>query len=184
MEYFNFIERGSKQMSHLINDLLTFSKANYLKITVEAFDPRELIQEVQSNLQFSIDDKKVRFELIDIPTSITADRNKLKQLLQNVVSNAIKFVPNDKHPEIKISCKEDSYYWTFSITDIGIGIKEEFIDKIFLPYERHNRSDEFEGTGLGLGIRKKLKEQHQGEVRAQSKLGDGTTIIFSIAKSL
>ena len=97
--------------------------------------------------------------------------------------NAIKF-KGKKSPEISISVVDKDPFWEFAIEDNGIGIKSEYFDKIFGIFERLHSREEYEGTGIGLAVCKKIVERHNGTIHVESKFGHGTTFYFTIPKKL
>ena len=109
---------------------------------------------------------------------------RMKQLFQNLLANAIKFSKLDQAPVVEVSAKDGGDHWQFSIADNGIGIEEEFFEKIFLLFKKlHSRKD-FHGTGIGLALCKKIVLQHSGEIWVESKPGEGTTFHFTVKKKL
>ena len=182
--YLNFVVDGAKNMNNLIEDLLTYSRIE----TQE--DPREkimlpaLLQEIKSGLKKTIEENRAEIEFIDIPPVIEANPTRLKQLIQNLLANAIKFRKQDVPPKICFNCTDLGSYWQFSVEDNGIGIDPEFHDKIFLLFKKLHSRKEFKGTGLGLAICRKVVEQLGGEIWLESEVGKGATFIFTIKKVL
>ncbi|MEL6850940.1 MAG: PAS domain-containing protein, partial [Bacteroidota bacterium] len=148
--YLRFIISGSKNMERLVNDLLTYSRVNTAKVNLEPISLAEILQSIHQNLQSAIVEKDAHIEWHDLPPKIVADEVKMRQLLQNLVSNALKFVSADTQPHIVISAKEQKDSWLFSVKDNGIGIKEKDQEKIFYLFRRLHRQEEYEGTGIGL----------------------------------
>ncbi len=183
-DYVEFIISATKNMQHLIQDLLLFSRANTSDLKVATFDPRLLIEEVKGELRSNIDEKQAVIKVDDIPSLVHADRQKIKQVFQNLIANALKFTPTDRMPSIHISCKEDQAQWQFSVKDNGIGIEEAYKEKIFMLFKRLHTPKEYEGTGIGLALCKKIVERHGGTIHVASKLGEGSTFTFSISKTL
>ena len=103
------------------------------------------------------------------------------QLLQNLIINAVKF--SSLQPEIYISFKDDSEKYIFSVKDNGIGIDPEYFEKIFKMFQRLSVHEEYEGTGIGLAICKRIVERHGGEIWVESEQGKGATFYFSISKN-
>ena len=96
-----------------------------------------------------------------------------------MIANAIKF-RGDKTPKVAVTAKRDGEMWNFEVRDNGIGIGKDYLDQIFLIFQRlHNRS-EYEGTGIGLAVCKKIVERHGGKIRVESEVGEGSTFIFGI----
>jgi light-regulated signal transduction histidine kinase (bacteriophytochrome) len=108
-----------------------------------------------------------------------ADATQLTQLFQNLISNAIKFC-SDQPPQIHISSQRRADTWLFSVQDNGIGIDSEYIDRIFLIFQRLHSRGEYPGTGIGLAICKKIIERHGGSIWVESQPGQGSTFYFTI----
>lgn len=183
-EYMEYIENAGKSMQKLIDDLLSFSRINTKEALYEKINLNDLFNDVNKKLISVIQEKEVQIKIQPIPETIFADSTKLKQLFQNLISNAIKFVPKDTQPIINISGKEQKEEWAFSVSDNGIGIDEAYKEKIFLMFKRLHNSTEYEGTGIGLALCKKVIEQHDGKIWFDSKIGEGTTFHFTIKKGL
>ena len=108
----------------------------------------------------------------------------MRQVFQNLIANSLKFMPNGKTPEININCVPENGFWKFSIQDNGIGIPDEYREKIFKPYKQLHTKDKYEGTGMGLAICKKIIEKHGGNISFDSEEGKGTTFYFTILSTL
>ena len=134
-------------------------------------------------LNFSLNSSKL-FKLNNIPEAIAADYTKLKQVFQNLITNAIKFHKKDEFPKIEISCKDENEFWKFTVKDSGIGIKPAYFERIFVLFQKLHTNKEYEGTGLGLAICKKIIEQHQGQIWIESEVNVGTTFHFTISKNI
>lgn len=154
----------------------------------------ESIEEALSNLQASIEQTNAKIESSDLP-SIEGDPDQMIQLFQNLVGNAIKFHQKDKPPKVKISgqivsidpektMKSDRMsnrdYCRILVEDNGIGFDEKFVERIFLPFQRLHGRFEYEGSGMGLAICRKIITRHGGAITAQSRPGSGTAFIFTL----
>ena len=113
---------------------------------------------------------------------VMGDTFQLIRLFQNLIDNAIKFKAQDRQPEIKISVEEQSDSYVFAISDNGIGIEDKFYNRIFVIFQRLHTRNEYEGTGIGLSVCKKIVERHGGEIWLESKQNIGTTFFFSVKK--
>lgn len=183
-EYMDFILKASKNMQQLIDALLTYSKINTSELEITDIDPEMIIERTLFDLTVSIQEKSAAIELKNLPKNIRADKIKIQQLLQNLISNSLKFTKTNQKASITINCEDQKDHWCFSIQDNGIGIAEEYQEKIFLIFRRLHGDSEYEGTGIGLAICKKIVEQHQGDIWLESKEGEGTTFYFTIQKVL
>ena len=182
-EYLGYILTSAQNMDALIQDLLLFSRVhNSSEHRVEEIDTEKLLQKIIESIQDTIKETGAIVVYENIPDTIIANESKIQQLFQNLIANAIKFRKKDTIPKVKIAAKSKQKYWEFTIQDNGIGIKDEYFDKIFMIFKRLHTKDEYEGTGIGLSLCKKIIEQHGGEIRLESKIGDGTTFYFTIEK--
>jgi len=181
-EYLGYILTSTKNMNALIEDLLIFSRVHTGEHTIEKIDLDDLLFQVVRSLDGSIKDTGAIVTYENIPETIKANRTKIKQLFQNLISNAIKFRKPDIAPQVIISAKSKGKFWEFIVQDNGIGINEEYFDKIFMIFKRLHTKDQYEGTGIGLSLCKKIVEQHGGEIHPESTVGEGTTFYFTIEK--
>ncbi|MEM7102451.1 MAG: PAS domain S-box protein [Bacteroidota bacterium] len=181
-EYIDFIVGGAKDMNQLIGDLLMYSRVKSQKKKTTDVDLTKLMFLMQRNLANSIREYRVTIDIGQLPGFIRGNKTKLSQVFQNLVSNAIKFRKPEVDPVIRISARDAGPKWEFSVADNGIGIESQFFERIFLLFKRLHTKSEFEGTGIGLALCKKIVEQHGGEIWVNSTLGQGTTILFTIPK--
>lgn len=183
-EFLQFIISSAVNMQALIEDLLTFSRANTNKRKLTKFPFPLLVDELEKELQPILDSKNAIIEWPEASFDIYADRIKLKHLFQNLIENGLKFSLPEQQSKISITVADQSKEWLFSVKDNGIGIEEEYLNNIFLIFKRLHTQDEYEGTGIGLALCKKLVEQHEGKIWVDSTLGKGSTFYFTIAKGL
>ncbi len=181
-EYFQFIKDGVNNMDLLINDLLTYSRVNTGEHIPENVNLNNLMLIILNGLNQSIKEQEAEIIQENLPEIVLGSKTKIKQLFQNLIANAIKFRKPDKPPKVIISGAEDQTHWKFSIADNGIGIKPEYFEKIFMIFKKLHSKHEFQGSGIGLAICKKIVEQHDGEIWVESTLDSGTTFFFTIAK--
>jgi light-regulated signal transduction histidine kinase (bacteriophytochrome) len=119
----------------------------------------------------------IHFE--DMPV-LDADPAQMLQLFQNLISNAIKFRKEEEPPVIKIYASNNNAHWQFSVEDNGIGIDQQYSEKIFVIFKKLHSKARFEGTGIGLSIAKKIVERHGGNIWFESAPGKGTTFYFTL----
>ena len=181
---FEFIENGAKSLNHLVDDLLEFSRANNHSLKLEPLNFKKTLQEVIQNLDFSITQSNAEIILENCDFSIDADQIKIKQILQNLISNALKFKDAQRHPIITIAAKETTDFYSIAVKDNGIGIAEEHFQEVFEKFARLNSQSKFEGSGLGLSICAKYIKKHQGEIWIERNEDFGVTFIFTIRKNL
>lgn len=180
-EFLTFIIDAAARMRRLINDLLSYSRLNTRATPFAKADAAEIIETAMLNLTALIDEHDARIEVGPMP-EITCDRQQLTQLFQNLIGNAVKYRKQEEQPVISIACEDIPGYWLFRVEDNGIGIKEEFLDVIFQMFERLHSKDEYEGTGIGLAVCRKIVERHGGEIWVESEYGKGARFSFTIAK--
>ncbi len=179
-ELMKFVTTGAKKMKFLINDLLAYSRVGSKPISFELIDLNEILNLVFGNLQAAIFEKKAKLNIGHLP-HIMGDKLLLTQLFQNLIDNAMKF--NENVPEIHVLALEKEKNHEIHISDNGIGIAKEFIEKIFTIFQRLHNDNDYQGTGIGLSICKKIVEKHQGTIQVKSRKGKGTTFILSFPKS-
>lgn len=178
-EYIGFMIEGAKRMSELINDLLDYSRVTSRKKPFAPVDMQEVVATVSANLAVRIKERKAGVIAGPLPT-VRADRTQAVQLVQNLVSNAIKFCPPDRTPDIRISSDLAGDEWRFLVTDNGIGIEPRYKDKIFEIFQRLHTREQYPGTGIGLAICRRIVERHGGRIWVDSKEGEGSTFHFTI----
>lgn len=183
-EYIQYISTGANSMKNLIEDLLTYSRVNTNNHQLEEVALPAMLKRIQADLQTALEDSQAQIQLKNIPDCIQADSTMMRQLFQNLLENAIKFRRADVPPKIEIVCKSSEEYWTFSIKDNGIGISPEFQEKIFLLFRKLHSSSQYEGTGIGLALCKKIVEQHGGKIWVDAKYQGGTCFQFTLRKQL
>jgi PAS domain S-box-containing protein len=182
-KYVSVLRDSARRMSALIEDLLMLSRIGRTRPEYVTVSVEPLLEDIRQDLSFTLEQKKVDLRIqSDLPT-ITYQPTHLKQVFQNLISNAVKF--NDKpHRVVEIACREDDGVYTFSVRDNGIGIDERYHEKIFQIFQRLGRREDYEGTGAGLTICKKIVEAHGGKIWLESKVGEGSIFSFTIPKSI
>ncbi|MBS1686603.1 MAG: PAS domain S-box protein [Bacteroidetes bacterium] len=182
-DFISFSVSGAKRMQQLITDLLNYSRLNSVPRPYQNVNLNELMFVVNKNLESTIEAKGATIECSNLPT-IFAEQYQLTQMMQNLIDNAMKFIPADRKPLIRVTCDEDIDYWKISVSDNGIGIKDEFKDKVFQIFQRLHTDNEYPGTGIGLAICKKVADLHDGRIWFDSEYGQGTTFHVTISKFL
>jgi light-regulated signal transduction histidine kinase (bacteriophytochrome) len=177
-KYLYFILESTERMRNLISGLLEYSRIGREKI-VEQVDCNEILTLVLDDLQTIIIEKKAIIESEKLPV-LNAHPSELKQLFQNLISNALKFSREDTPPVINISALKQENGWEFKIKDNGIGIEEKFFEKIFIIFQRLHNVHEYEGTGIGLAHCRKIVEMHDGKIWVESESNEGSTFYFTI----
>src|SRR5262249_20631606 len=113
---------------------------------------------------------------------VSADDTQLAQLFQNLIGNAIKFRKKDEPMRIHVGLQDLEGEWRFSVADNGIGIEQQYFERIFMVFQRLHTRDEYPGTGIGLAICKKVVDRHRGRIWVESAYGAGSTFIFTLPK--
>lgn len=176
--YIRFISSATQRMGQLISGLLDYSRLGKDPLRSEV-DCHQLVHQVQEDLAARLKQTGARLQVEPLPT-LEAYAVELRQLFQNLITNALKFQAPDNTPEIRIGAQRSSGGWVFFVSDNGIGIAPRYQKKIFQLFQRlHNRS-EYEGTGIGLANCKKIVELHHGKIWVESQPGQGSTFFFSI----
>ena len=177
-KWIDFAVDGANRMQKLIQDLLEFSRVTTHGKRFTEMDMNQAVRSAMDNLNLLIKESGASIECRDLPR-INADESQMAMLFQNLINNAIKFCKN-RPPEIDISAKKRDDQWVFCVQDNGIGIESEFIDKIFIIFQRLHNREEFPGTGLGLAVCKRIVQRHQGNIWVESEYGKGSVFYFSL----
>jgi PAS domain S-box-containing protein len=178
--FIRFAVDGTKRMQKLITDLLNYSRVGARSKKFSPVDLNPVLQKAVSNLAVTIQEKKALITNERLP-ALEGDKWQLIQLFQNLIENSLKFCKRE--PRIHISVNEESDHYLISVKDNGIGIDQDFYDRVFLIFQRIDTSEENTGTGIGLAICKRIIERHGGRIYFESQLGKGTTFYFTLLKS-
>jgi PAS domain S-box-containing protein len=182
LEFISFVVDGAKRMDQLIQDLLAFSRVGNAKLDFERVSVQDTLDIVLVHLQDTIEREHAEITWDALP-EVKANQTQLVQLFQNLLGNAIKF-RGAENPRIHISVKKHKQGWLFSVKDNGIGIDLKYAEKIFVIFQRLHARGQYEGTGIGLAICKKIIERHGGEIWFESEPGSGSVFYFTIGKAL
>jgi PAS domain S-box-containing protein len=177
-EYINFAVDGAKRMQVLINDLLAFSRVTSKTVDFTEIDLKELLGEVMFNLELDIEETNAQITCDTLP-EIVGDYSQILRIFQNIIANSLKY-RSEETPKVNISAHKEQGYWLFSIEDNGIGIEPQYFGQVFQIFRRLHTQDEYEGTGIGLAITKRIVERHRGNIWVESELGKGSTFYFTI----
>lgn len=178
-DYLRRMQNAAERMQNLINDLLTYSRVTTRARPFVEVDLHQITREVLSDLETRIERTGVTVEVEDLPT-IEGDPTQMRQVMQNLISNALKFHRDGEPPVVQIRSRIEDGMCEVSVEDRGIGFEEKHADRIFGIFERLHGRQEYEGTGVGLAICKKIVERHGGSMTARSKPGQGTTFVFTL----
>jgi light-regulated signal transduction histidine kinase (bacteriophytochrome) len=174
----NRIMSNTQRMGHLIDDLLNLSRLGRKEMRISSVDMDKLVHRVIEDQCFTIAKKPV-FRVSSLPV-VACDGNLIEQVWQNLVSNAIKYSSQTAHPEIEISYYYQNGFVVFEIKDNGVGFDMAFSDKLFGVFQRLHKRTEFEGTGIGLALVKRIVSRHNGVIWAQSAVGSGAKFSFNL----
>lgn len=183
IEYINYAVDGAKRMQVLINDLLSFSRVGRVGGKQTEVDLDVTLDAAVSNLATAIEESNTEIVRPAQPLpQVLGDPTLLTMLWQNLIGNAIKFRHVDRSPRIVIDCqlRPDTHQWLLTVSDNGIGIAEEFTEKVFVIFQRLHGREVYPGTGVGLALVKKIVEYHDGAVRIDTAYTDGTRFEFTL----
>lgn len=184
-EYFDYVHTAVRQMEELINDIKEYSAVNVLEKNFVPVAMGDLIHQVRDTLDAEITRTHTTIYIQSNIPEVSGDKTLLYSLVLNLISNAIKYRRPNVPPVIHINYHLTEKGHVFSVRDNGIGIPEEYFDRIFHAFKRlHGKQEEYEGTGLGLAICKKTVEIHGGSIWLESMPGEGTTFYFSLKNGL
>lgn len=182
IDYIERIQSSAQRMRILINDLLTYSRVTTKAQPFVPVDLNQVLNDVVSDLELRLEQTGGTVEKGTLPT-IEADATQMRQLLQNLIGNALKFVPPERKPLVKVECQllKSSALGPacqIKVTDNGIGFEEKYLDRIFTIFQRLHGRHEYEGTGIGLAVCRKITDRHGGILTATSRLGEGSSFII------
>lgn len=177
-----FITDGVKRMQNLLDDLLRYSRLGKSGKEIKEINLDNLVFMVGHNLSVVVQESGAVINTMPLPT-IHGVQVEMSQLFQNLISNAIKFRKPDMAPVIELAVKEHNpETWLFSIKDNGIGVPDEFKEKVFGIFERLHNHSQYEGTGIGLATCRKIVDNAGGKIWLESVYGQGTTFFFTLPK--
>lgn len=191
-DYLKRMQSAAERMQALIDDLLTLSRVTTRAQPFVSTNLTQVVQDVLSDLEVRIQQTRGQIEVGELPT-LEADPIQMRQLLQNLIGNALKFHRAEEAPMIKIYSQQLlDHKWRpaeeinravacqILVEDNGIGFDEKYLDRIFNAFQRLHGRSEYEGTGMGLAICRKIVERHHGKITAQSLIGHGSTFIITL----
>ena len=187
-EYIAFAVDGAKRMQILINDLLTFSRVGRLNATISEVALDTTVDAAMHNLSSTIEESGAAIVRPNEPLpTIDGDPTLLVMVWQNLIGNAVKFHREGVSPRVLIECHEgtgeNAENWVFTVSDNGIGISAEFVEKVFVIFQRLHGRDAYAGTGIGLALCKKIIEHHGGTIGIDTDYTDGTRFVFTLPKT-
>lgn len=178
--YMQFAMDGASRMQALINDLLSYARAGTQAIAKKQISFERIMEQALASLRLTIEETSAVVEYARLPV-VELDEVKMTQVVQNLVSNAIKFRRNGTPPRIRVSAERRGSDWLFSIADNGIGFDPKYQDRIFEVFQRLHGVGKYSGNGIGLSICRRIVEHHGGRLWADSRPGVGSTFFFTLA---
>lgn len=173
--YLRQIVNNGEHMKRLVDDLLAFSRLHTEQRPFLPTDAETVFDAVASRLQ--IPEAVITRSALPV---VQADAQQLDQLLQNLISNGLKYRRADVTPEVQVSAERDGEFWHFTVSDNGIGIEPQYYERIFVIFQRLHGRETYEGTGIGLAVCKKIVERHGGRIWLESVPGQGTSFHFTL----
>jgi PAS domain S-box-containing protein len=181
-EFIDFMVDGTSRMQQLIQAVLLHSSIKTEEDLTSVTDVSSVLDEVFTNLRQSIKESKAQFEISEMP-EVAVERTQLIQLFQNLISNSIKY-GGDEPPNVHISAELSVDRWLFTLRDNGIGVDPKYAEKIFDMFARLHGKTQYQGTGIGLAICKKIVMAHGGKIWMESEPGQGSIFYFSLPAAL
>jgi PAS domain S-box-containing protein len=177
--YMDFIVRGGERLRILVDDLLTFVRLDAVEARMDAVNLAELVEDTRQSLAAAIARSGATLRVTPLPV-IRGDRSLLGLLLQNVIENALKFHAPGTPPEVDIGCEVVGDELHIAVCDKGIGIAPEFQERIFEAFQRLHAHAEYEGTGLGLALSRRIADMHHGRIFVESQPGAGSRFVLAL----
>lgn len=178
-KYLHNIQHGAMRMSSLIDDLLMLAKVTRQELRLWDVGLRSLVGEVLSELEGDCGDRKIDWRIATLPF-VKCDHGLLKQVFTNLVSNAVKYTRPRDPAVIEIGQTLIDGNLAFFVRDNGVGFDMKYADRLFAPFQRLHRKEDFEGTGIGLATVQRIIHKHGGRIWAESQPGQGSTFFFTL----
>ena len=179
--YLDIMVDAANRMRRLIRDVLAFSRAGTVEKPFGAVDLNQVLAIVKDNLSARIKDQHAEVIVGPLPT-VFGDETQMIQLFQNLVGNGLKFNKSG-HPKVEVCAEESRDEWKISVKDNGIGLRESERQMIFAPFKRLHTRQEFEGTGIGLAICRRIMTRHDGNIGVTAEPDKGSTFWLAMPKS-
>lgn len=178
-DYIDRMSNAAGRMENFISDLLKYSRIVTRSEPFEQISLNSILDEVYQIFEYRMQNTDGKIEIGDLPV-VEGDSTQMKQLFQNLIGNSLKFQTAGQKPVIKIHAEKEDTFCRIYVEDNGIGFEEKFLDRIFVPFQRLHGRSEYDGTGMGLAICKKIVERHGGGITARSSPGKGATFIVTL----
>ena len=182
LEYLGYMISAAKRMQAMVIDLLEYARIGNDTTRFTTVDATRELSHVLENLSGTIRERKAKVITTDLP-SFNGNPVQFMRLLQNLIGNGLKYQLDTVVPQVKVGVDDFNHEWRISIADNGIGMEQEYTQKIFEPFKRLHQWQQYQGTGIGLAVCKKIVENHSGRIWATSAPGKGSTFYFTIPKN-
>jgi signal transduction histidine kinase len=182
-KYIDQIETSARQMARLVSDLLSLSRIGQVAPDVKCVPSGEIVKKLSGSLKNRLRENRIELVVKNNLPTISCDANRIYQVFENLLVNAVKFTRGTKKPKIEIGCKDAGDFHEFYVKDNGIGIDPKYHQKIFEMFQRLKQTEDEEGTGLGLAIVDRIVKSHGGKVWVESEKGGGATFHFTLPKA-
>ena len=178
-EYISHIVEGVESLQSVIESLLTYSRVQLDRSHMTWVNANEVLDDALEHLEAQVEEAQAEILIGDLPERVRADATLLRQLFENLISNAIKFNTTSRKPRVRVTCVRRLLDWEFSVEDNGPGLNPAYRAKVFTMFQRLH--PDVEGNGIGLALCKKIVGIHRGKIWFESRLGEGTTFKFTIS---
>jgi len=178
-QYLERIQAGAQKMGVLVDELLSLARVGRHALRLQPTQLNAMVAEVIAILQPDCEGRRVEWMIADLPT-VACDPVLVKQIFQNLLANALKFTRPRTRAVIEVSHKEEDGRPVFMVRDNGVGFSMKYIDKLFGVFQRLHRSEDFEGTGIGLVTVQRIVRKHGGQVWAEGELDKGAAFYFTL----
>jgi PAS domain S-box-containing protein len=180
--YMEVITEAAKKMGELIDDLLAFSRMGRAEMLKSRVDLASLVHDIAEDVAQEATDREIEWVINPLP-QVLGDSSMLRQVIFNLLSNAVKFTRSRPHARIEVGATDDEAEVRVYVRDNGVGFDATYVNKLFGLFQRLHRSDEFEGTGVGLAIVQRIVSRHGGRTWAEGEVDQGATFWFSLPKA-
>jgi light-regulated signal transduction histidine kinase (bacteriophytochrome) len=182
-EFMDYATGGASRMDRLILDLLEYSRIGRLSSDAGPVPLAEVATESLDNLQVAVREARAEITVADGLPVVTGHRSELVRLFQNLIGNAVKYRAADRVPVIEVGCRAEGRHWLVWVKDNGIGIPADSRERVFDVFQRLVADTQYEGTGIGLAVCRKIVEHHGGKIWVEGDPGQGSTFLFTLPRS-
>jgi len=179
LDALNFVRTGAARLEQLLRDLLVYTQASRFETSAEPTDAGECLAAAVQNLAGTISESGAKIDAGALPT-VRVHATQLRQVFQNVVGNAIKYGKPGVPPAVRVRAERQNEQWRFAVADNGIGIDPEYHQRIFGLFKRLHTQHEYNGTGIGLALCRRIVEHYHGRIWVESRPGEGSTFYFTL----